>query len=202
VLSSLRRRASSVHCRRAPASLQAAGNDVAVATPRSVRAATIRRTIAASLGRSPQRRCDTWSRRSSAPGDCRVNLPPVRCGEGYVREHGGFGLTHEPTDRREALSDLIGDCAPLSSGLASVAWAKPARMMAATIRRWPLGTSTNTFRMKCTRQRCHVGSKSFATAAFSPFSSERYVASARSAVGTLRNPITTGGPITRTSAVG
>jgi len=131
-----------------------------------------------------------------------VNLPPVRCGEGYVREHVGFGLTHERTDRREALSDLIGDCAPLSSGLASVAWAKPARMMAATLCRWPLGTSTNTFRMKFTRQRCHVGSKSFATGAFSPFSSERYVASARSAVGTLRNPITTGGPITRTSAVG
>jgi len=46
-----------------------------------------------------------------------VKLPPVRCGEGYVREHVGFGLTHERTDRREALSDLIGDCAPLSSGL-------------------------------------------------------------------------------------
>jgi hypothetical protein len=80
-----------------------------------------------------------------------VNLPPVRCGDGYAREHVGFDLTHERTDRREALSDLIGDRGPRSSLLASVGWAKPARMMAATIRCWPLETSTNTFRMKCTR---------------------------------------------------
>jgi hypothetical protein len=97
-----------------------------------------------------------------------VNLQPVRCGEGYVPEHVGFDLTHERTDRREALSELIGDCAPLSSGLGLGGLAKTARMMAATICRWPLGTSTNTFRMRCSRQRCHVGSKSFATAAFSP----------------------------------
>ena len=49
--------------------------------------------------------------------------------------HTGFGLTHERTDRREALSNLVGDCSPLSSGLGLGGTAKPARMMAATIER-------------------------------------------------------------------
>ena len=124
------------------------------ASPRSVRAATLRSGARsrASLGAGGGGG-GGGSRRSSAPGDWSSESGAGALRGGLCAQHVGFGLTHERTDRREALSGLISSCGTVVGPRPR--WpAKTARMMAGTICRWPLGTSTNTFRMKCTRQRC------------------------------------------------